>query len=162
MSRADLAWLAVAAYALHVMEEQILDWPGSARRSIHLSIDYTNYRVMTTVYLILGAVAAMLVGSQPLLALGYAAFLLINAAFFHIWPMIRVGAMVPGIITAVFLFLPIGIAQYNLTAVQPRDYVISIIIGAVAVLFPLTLLKYAGEFGGRRSHEAPRARRGRR
>jgi hypothetical protein len=160
-SRGDLAWLAVAAYALHVMEEQITDWPGSARRSIHLSIDYANYRVITTVYLILGAVAAMLVGSQPLAALGFAAFLLINAAYFHIWPMIKMGSLAPGIITAVFLFLPIGIAQYYLTATQPRDYVISIVIGAVIVIFPLALIKYSGVFSGGRSHgsEAPRSRR---
>ena len=104
LSRGDLAWLAVAAYALHVMEEQISDWPAAARRSMHLSIEYANYRVITTVYLILGAVAAYLVASLPVLALGFAAFLLINALYFHIWPMVRVGGLVGGIITAVFLF----------------------------------------------------------
>jgi Na+/H+-translocating membrane pyrophosphatase len=164
LSRGDLAWLAVAAYALHVMEEQILDWPAAARRSIQLSIDYTNYRVITTVYLILGAVAAYLFGSLPVLALGFAAFLLINALYFHIWPMIRMNGLAPGIITAVFLFLPIAIAQYYVPGIPARDYWISIVIGVVLVVFPLALLHYRSEFAGGASHggDAPRKRRARR
>jgi hypothetical protein len=160
MSRTDLAWLAVAAYALHIMEEQILDWLGAARRAIHLSMDYANYRLITTVFLILGAVSAMLAASQPIFALSFAAFLLINAVYFHIWPMIRTGTPVPGIVTAVLLFLPIGIAQYNVSATQPRDYVISIVLGALSILFPLALIKYSGAFaGGRDKNAAPPRRR---
>jgi hypothetical protein len=164
LSRGDLAWLAVAAYALHVMEEQILDWPAAARRSIRLSIEHANYRVITTVYLILGAVAAFLVGSLPVLALGFAAFLVINAVYFHIWPMIRTGGLVPGIITAVFLFLPIAIAQYYAPGIPPRDYWLSAVIGIVEVVFPLALLHYRSAFAGSASHggEAPRKRRARR
>jgi hypothetical protein len=161
LSRGDLAWLAVAAYALHVMEEQILDWPAAARRSIQLSIDYANYRVITTVYLILGAVAAFLVGSLPVLALGFAAFLLINAVYFHIWPMLRVGGLVGGIITAVFLFLPIAIAQYYTPGIAPRDYWLSAVIGLVLVVFPMALIHYRRAFAGGSSHgdAAPRKRR---
>jgi hypothetical protein len=164
LSRGDLAWLAVAAYALHVMEEQLLDWPAAARRSIKLSIEYTNYRVITAVYLILGAVAAFLVGSLPVLALGFAAFLLINAVYFHIWPMIQAGGLVGGIITAVFLFLPIGIAQYYAPGIPVRDYWISAVIGIVLVAFPLTLLHYRRAFAGGGSHggQAPRKGRARR
>ena len=164
LSRGDLAWLAVAAYALHVMEEQISDWPAAARRSMHLSIEYANYRVITTVYLVLGAVAAFLFGSLPVLALGFAAFLLINAVYFHIWPMIRAGGLVGGIITAVFLFLPIGIAQYYAPGIPQRDYWISIVIGVVLVVFPLALLHYRRAFAGGASHggEAPHKRRARR
>jgi uncharacterized protein with HXXEE motif len=161
LSRGDFAWLAVAAYALHIMEEQISDWPSAARRSIRLSIDYANYRVITTVYLILGAVAAYLVGSLPVLALGFAAFLLINAVYFHIWPMIRAGGLVGGIITAVFLFLPIGIAQYYVPGTSARDYWLSAVIGIVLVVFPLALLHYRREFAGGGHSEAPR-KRGRR
>lgn len=161
LSRGDLAWLAVAAYALHVMEEQISDWPAAARRSMQLSIEYASYRVITTVYLILGAVAAYLVGSLPVLALGFAAFLLINALYFHIWPMIRVGGLVGGIITAVFLFLPIGIVQYYLPGTTQRDYWLSVVIGVVLVAFPLALIHYRSAFAGGGSHgsQAPAKRR---
>jgi hypothetical protein len=158
LSRGDLAWLAVAAYALHVMEEQILDWPAAARRSIHLSIEHANYRVITTVYLILGAVAAYLSASLPVLALGFAAFLLINAVYFHIWPMIHAGGLVGGIITAVFLFLPIGIAQYYVPGIAPRDYWLSAVIGIVIVVFPLALIHYRGAFAGHGTQAAPKRR----
>ena len=145
MSRSDLAWLAVAAYALHIMEERILDWLGSARKALHIQLEQENYRLVETVFLILGAVAAILAGSQPLFALSFAAFLLINAIFFHIWPMARTGGQFsPGVITGVFLFLPIGYAQYKLTALQPNDYVISIIIGGAVILSPLVLMKMRG------------------
>jgi len=151
MSRTDLAWLAVAAYALHIMEERILDWLGSARKSLHIRLEQENYRVVEAVFLILGAVAAILSVTMPLLALSFAAFLLINAIFFHIWPMARTGGQYsPGVITAVFLFLPLGIAQYRLIATQPSDYVLSIIIGGAVILSPLVLIKMRQHpsFGG--------------
>ena len=93
MSRTDLAWLAVAAYALHIMEERILDWLGSARKSLHIQLEQENYRVVEAVFLILGAVAAMLAPTLQLMPLSFAAFLLINAIFFHIWPMARTGGL---------------------------------------------------------------------
>ncbi|HET9384541.1 MAG TPA: hypothetical protein VFO67_05295 [Gemmatimonadales bacterium] len=65
MSRTDLAWLAVAAYALHIMEERLLDWLGSARRSLQITMEQDNYRLIEGVFLILGAVAAMVAASLP-------------------------------------------------------------------------------------------------
>src|SRR5260370_248821 len=44
MWRADvLAWLAVAAYALHIMEERILDWPSSMKQPLKLSLAVASY-----------------------------------------------------------------------------------------------------------------------
>ena len=162
LSRGDLAWLAVAAYALHVMEEQILRLAGGSAavdpaldriRQLpghHHGLSHSRRR---------GGVP---VGSLPVLALGFAAFLLINALYFHIWPMIRVGGLVGGIITAVFLFLPIGIVQYYLPGTTQRDYWLSVVIGVVLVAFPLALIHYRSSFAGGGSHgsQAPAKRRG--
>jgi hypothetical protein len=142
MSRTDLAWLAVAAYALHIMEERMLDWLGSARKSLDLTIEQDNYRLIEAVFLILGAVAAMVSASLPIIALSFAGFLLVNAIFFHLWPMVRTGGQFsPGVITAVILFLPIAYYQYRMSASQPADYVLSLIIGAAVILSPLALMK---------------------
>ena len=152
MSRTDLAWLAVAAYALHIMEERILDWLGSAKKSLDLSMEEENYRLIEIVFLILGAVAAQVSGNLPIIALSFAAFLLINAIFFHIWPMVRTGGQFsPGVITAVIFFLPIAYYQYRLSATQPADYVLSLIIGGAVILSPLALLMMRDQpaFGGR-------------
>ena len=157
MSRTDLAWLAVAAYALHIMEERILDWLGSARKSLDLTIEQENYRLVEGVFLILGAVAALVSANLPIIALSFAAFLLVNAIFFHIWPMVRTGGQFsPGVITAVILFLPIAYYQYRLSASQPADYVLSVIIGGAVILSPLALLmmRERPAFGGRASSAA--------
>jgi hypothetical protein len=141
MSRTDLAWLAVAAYALHIMEERFLDWLGSVRKSLDLTIEQEQYRLVEGVFLILGAVAALVSANLPIVALSFAAFLLINAIFFHIWPMVRTGGQFsPGVITAVILFLPIVYYQYRLSAAQPADYVLSLIIGGAVIFSPVALL----------------------
>ena len=89
MWRADvLAWLAVAAYALHTMEERILDWHSSMRKSLKLSMDVDHYRIIARVFFVLGAIAAVLTGTFPVAARAFAVFLLINTIVFHIWPMI--------------------------------------------------------------------------
>src|SRR5271167_589180 len=93
-----LAWLAVAAYALHLMEERILNWPESIRKTIKLPIEHENYRIITSVFFILGVIAAILVGSASVFALGFGVFLLINAVVFHIWPMISTQRFSPGAI----------------------------------------------------------------
>ena len=101
MWRADvLAWLAVAAYALHIMEERILDWHSSMKKSLKLSMDVDSYHVIGRVFLVLGAIAAFIFGSLPELARAFAVFLLINAVIFHIWPMIRTQTFSPGAWTA--------------------------------------------------------------
>jgi hypothetical protein len=165
MSRTDLAWLAVAAYALHIMEERILDWLGSARKSLDLTMEQENYRVVEGVFLVLGVVAAMVASTMPLIALSFAAFLLINAIFFHFWPMARSGGQFsPGAITSV-LFLIIAWYQYTLTPLQPRDYIASLIIGGAVIFSPIALLKMREYplFSGSGSAPAPaaKARRGR-
>jgi hypothetical protein len=167
MSRTDLAWLAVAAYALHIMEERILDWLSSARKSLDLTMEQENYRLLEMVFLILGAVAALVSVNMPIIALSYAAFLLINAIFFHIWPMVRTGGQFsPGVITSVILFLPIAYYQYRMSASQPADYVLSVIIAGIVVLSPFALMMMREQpaFGGRAgaaSAPAAKAKRGR-
>ena len=143
MSRTDLAWLAVAAYALHVLEEHILDWQSSARKQMNLSMEWDHYVTVEVVLLILGAVAAMLVGSQPIFALAFAAFLVINVTFFHLLPMVVSGGKFsPGIITGVVLFYPLAWKQYQLAGTVSQETLIwAVIIGAAIILWPVLLLK---------------------
>jgi hypothetical protein len=71
---------------------------------------------------------------------------LINGTFFHILPFIRTGrCFSPGLITAVVLFWPIGIACYWAAASEGKltsgVLVGSLIIGAVLMACPVVLLK---------------------
>jgi uncharacterized protein with HXXEE motif len=143
MWRADvLAWLAVAAYALHIMEERILDWHSSMKKSLKLSMDVDSYHVIGRVFLVFGAIAAFIFGSLPELARAFAVFLLINTIVFHIWPMIRTQTFSPGSWTAIFLFLPIVYMTYVAANLPPAGWIWPVVIGIAITAFPILLLQY--------------------
>jgi hypothetical protein len=142
MSLTILAWLAVGAYALHILEEHILGWFAWARKTMNLSMEWSTYTTIETVLLILGAVAAMLASVMPVLALGFVALLVINVTFFHIVPMlISGGQFSPGTISGVVLFYPLGYYAFTGGGVTPSILMWSIVIGAAAILWPVVLLK---------------------
>jgi len=145
MWRADvLAWLAVAAYALHIMEERILDWHSSMKKSLKLSMDVDSYHVIGRVFLVLGAIAAFIFGSLPDAARAFAVFLLINTIVFHIWPMARTQTFSPGSWTAIFLFLPIVYMTYVVANLPPAGWIWPVVIGIAITAFPILLLQYGG------------------
>ena len=145
MPLADLLWLCVAAYGLHVLEEFQFDWRNWARAVIKLPVEWTDFYIVNALVIVLGVVAANLV-RQPALALAFPALMLINALFFHVLPMIRThGRYSPGVFTAVLLFFPLGIACYHraLSAglVGWPGVVLSFIIGALLMASPIVLLQ---------------------
>ncbi len=143
MWRADvLAWLAVAAYALHIMEERILDWHSSMKKSLKFSMDVDHYRIIGRVFFVLGAIAAVLIVNFPDAARAFAVFLLINTIVFHIWPMIRTQQFSPGSLTAVFLFLPIVYMTYVVANLPPAGWILPAVIAIVITAFPLLLLEF--------------------
>jgi hypothetical protein len=145
MWRADvIAWLAVAAYALHIMEERILDWHSSMKKSMKLSMDVDSYHVIGRVFLVLGAIAAFLVSPAPDLARAFAVFLLINALVFHVWPWISTQKFSPGSVTAIFLFLPIVYATWSVSNLPANGWILPVAIGVAVTVFPVLLLQYGG------------------
>jgi hypothetical protein len=160
MSLTVLAWLAVGAYALHILEEHILGWHGWARKTINLSMDWDAYTTVEVVLLILGAIAAMLAPAMPILALAYAAFLIINVTFFHLLPMIISGGKFsPGIITGIVLFYPIGYYAYAGVSLPMSTILGSIVIGAAIILWPVALLKMRQQPYFRSSGDGPARRK---
>ena len=117
MSLVSLAWLSMAAYAIHVMEEYTFDWRHWARAVIKLPVEWSDFYVTNAVVVALGVAQAMLAPALPLAALTYASLMLINAVFFHILPMLRArGRFSPGVATAVTLFIPLSIAVWHRAA----------------------------------------------
>jgi hypothetical protein len=107
-----------------------------------LSMEWDAYATTEVVLLILGAIAAMLTPALPVLALGYAAFLVINVTFFHLIPMIVAGGRFsPGIITGILLFYPIGFYSFSGSGLPQSTVVWGIVIGAAVILWPVLLLK---------------------
>jgi Protein of unknown function with HXXEE motif len=145
MQLPDLLWLATACYGVHVLEEYQLDWRDWARSALGLPVEWSDFYVVNALVVVLGIVAANLADRAPTLALAYPALMLINAAFFHVLPVIRMGGRFsPGLFTAVVLFFPVGIACYWCAASDGHlgagTLIGSLVLGAVLMATPVVLL----------------------
>ena len=143
------AWLALAAYALHIMEEFALDWREWARNVIGLPVEWTDFYITNAIVIVLGVVQAQLANVLPIVALSFAALMLINATVFHVLPIMATnGRFSPGTITAVLLFYPIGIGMYRYAAAHgmlTRGVLLgSMLGGAVLMAYPIVLLRLKG------------------
>lgn len=113
MTLSELSWLAMAAYAAHVLEEFVLDWRNWARSVVGLPVEWADFYVTNAVVVALGIAQAQLAATLVLPPLAYAALMLINATFFHVVPFLRTkGRYSPGLSTALVLFYPLGIAMF--------------------------------------------------
>ena len=150
MSLTVLAWLAVAAYALHVVEEHILGWYDWARKTMNISLGWNEYVITEAAILLLGIVAAVL--GNPTYIVDFATLLLINVIFFHLLPMLANGGRFsPGVISGLFLFLPLAWTVYKTQTMAQNDLVWAVVLGIGLILWPMFLLKLRGTayFSGR-------------
>jgi hypothetical protein len=146
MTLQSWAWLATAAYAVHVMEEYTFNWRDWARGALGLPVEWNDFYLTNSVVIVLGIVSAELAPALPVAPLAYASLMLINAVLFHIWQAIRAkGRFSPGVVTAIALFLPIGVAEFIEAS---REGVLStavavgaIVAGATLMAFPIMMLK---------------------
>lgn len=138
-------WLCVGAYAVHMLEEFMLDWRNWARAVIGLPVEWVDFFVTNSIVVVLGLVAANLVTALPVVALAFPALMVINALVFHIFPVIRTkGRYSPGVFTAVVLFLPIAWFTFGASR-QAGVLAIStgigaFVIGALLMATPIVLL----------------------
>lgn len=145
LSLTDLTWIAVACYALHMLEEFELDWRDWARAVVGLPVEWADFYFVNAVAIVIGIAAANLAATVPMLALGFPALMLINATFFHVLPTITTrGRFSPGLFTAIVLFYPVGIACYWRAFADGLGWSAalgSLLIGALLMASPVVLLK---------------------
>ena len=146
LSLTELSWLALGAYSVHMLEEFTFNWRDWARNVLHLSVSWEQFYITNAIVVVLGIVAAELAGSLPAVALGFPALMLINATFFHVLPfLVTRGRFSPGLITAVILFYPIGIACYWRAAADGHlgatTLAGSLLLGAALMASPVVMLK---------------------
>jgi hypothetical protein len=113
-----LFWAPLTAATLHIVEE--FAWPGGFlawyrlyRPGIANSLT-ARYAVVVNGILLLACLGAGLLGSSPrgvALWLTVVALLLSNVGF-HVLASIRTRAYCPGLVTAVLLYLPLGLFGY--------------------------------------------------
>lgn len=144
MNHQFILWVALLAYALHMLEEYFYNWKDWAVKTFNIPATWTDFYLVNTFVLFMGLCCASIGWNCIWLALIYPGFMLINAIFFHIIPIIRFRNFSPGIITAILLFLPvIGFSYYY--ALQNGgtylDIGLSILIGAICMYYPIILQK---------------------
>lgn len=146
LSLTGLTWLALAAYTIHILEEFTFDWRDWARNVLHLAVSWEQFYITNAVVVVLAIVAAELAATAPVLALGFPALMLINATFFHVLPFLLTrGRFSPGLVSALVLFYPIGIACYWRAAIDGRldggSLAGSLALGAALMASPVVMLK---------------------
>ena len=96
-------------------------------------MEWTDFYLTNALVLIIGIAQAELAPALALAPLAFAALMLINATFFHVLPFIRTrGRFSPGIVTAIFIFYPLGIGEFA-KATAERRLSFGIAIGAFAI-----------------------------
>lgn len=140
----SLLWLCVAAYGIHVLEEYMLNWRAWARNVLKLPAEWNDFYITNALVIVLGMACAMTAAQWPILALGFPALMLINAVFFHVAPfLVTRGRFSPGLLTAVLLFLPLGISTFRSVQLDASQIAISIGIGVLLMVTPIFFLKMA-------------------
>ena len=145
MTLQTLAWLSMAAYAAHILEEFTLDWRNWARAVIKLPVEWNDFYVTNAVVIVLGIVQAELGTALPLAPLMFASLMLINALFFHVLPFVRMGGRFsPGLITAILLFFPAGLAVWlrakSEGVLDIETGLLAVAGGAFLMAYPIVML----------------------
>jgi hypothetical protein len=145
MSLSILVWLAVGAYALHIIEEHVLDWFGWARKTMNLNMARETYVTIEAAFVVLGVAAAMAASAVPIVGLAFIAMLVINVTFFHLLPMaMSGGGFSPGTISGL-LFYVIGWSALMNSGATGTNVTWAAVIGAAVILWPMLLLKLKRE-----------------
>lgn len=125
MTLTTAAWLAMAAYSLHIMEEHSFDWRNWARDVIKLPVEWPDFYVTNATVVAVGIAQAMLASSMPLVSLGFTGLMLINALFFH---------FLPSIVCSWSTALSTGAADIG-------TIVLGVVLGAVLMAYPVVMLR---------------------
>lgn len=140
MTLPTLAWIAVAAYAVHMMEEFSFNWRDWARAVLKLPVEWGDFYVTNAVVIVLGIAQAFLAPTLAVAPLGFASLMAINAIFFHILPvLVTKGRFSPGLFTAVVLFLPVA---WIVWAKAIEDGLVNAQTAAIAILGAALLMAY--------------------
>jgi len=144
MTHEYVLWIVVIACALHVLEETLLDFVGVAQRIAPFRMTLPDFYVVNATMIIGAGVGAFIGWQEPAISLITPALIAINAVFFHIGGALVMRRFVPGLITAVVVYLPVAAWVYTAAAADgiltPSVIVLSTIGGALAQAFPIALL----------------------
>jgi hypothetical protein len=139
----SLLWILVFAYALHILEEYFMDWQSWAEQLARRPVSWTDFYLINAA-VIIGGICMAVVGWQiPSFSLMLPALMLINGILVHLLPSLIRWQYAPGLVTAVVLFVPLGVWAFY-TAFEDGVLTHQILLlaslgGVVLMLVPLAL-----------------------
>lgn len=137
----------VAAYGFHVVEEFVFDWQTWARQVLRLPARWEDFYVTNCLVIVIGAVAVAIAPAWPGVALGFPGLMLINGVFMHVLPFfLHRGRFSPGLITAVLLFLPLGVATMRSVPFNPAVLATAFLTGAALLATPIAFIILKNKF----------------
>lgn len=141
-----ILWICVAVYAIHIAEEKVLDWKKwFDPKTIQFKLGSSDFFVMQGIKLIIGFCCAMVSWRNASFSLLFPALILLSAIFSHIIPAIKMRKFNPGLLTSIFLLLPVGLWAYHGASrdmiLTPMAIVLSILFGALVKWSPRVFLK---------------------
>jgi hypothetical protein len=141
-----ILWIALMAYALHIIEEYTFNWKKWASDILKLPLGYDHFAVTNGAVIVLGVACAQVGWNCSAFALSMPALMLINATFMHVFPFLKTkGRFSAGLITSILLFWPIGawsyMGAYDDGVLNARVIVLSFVFGALLLAFPIISLK---------------------
>ena len=133
-----MLWFCVGAYGIHVLEEFVFDWKNWARQVLHLPVVSEDFYLTNCLVIVVGIVAVWVAPEYPAIATSLPALMLINGILMHIFPfLLKRGRFSPGLITAVLLFLPLGVNTIRVGHLDTRGVLTSFIVGALLLATPI-------------------------
>ncbi len=154
-SHSWVLWVGVIAAALHVIEEYSEGWVTWANFEIgpRLGVTFTEGEFfVTNAALIFSALAGAAIGWwAPAVSLAVPALFVINAVFFHMLPSARGDRLIPGTLSAVFVYLPVSVWMFWAASEDGRldfgTFIGAFVIGAALMAYPLLILVLKSKIG---------------
>ena len=110
--RSWVLWAVVAAVGVHVIEEYALNFIGWAALALRTPLTWQDFHLVNAGVTVYGIACAAVGWRVPSFSLSTAALVVLNAVGFHGGSSILTGQYSPGTLTALLLFLPVGIGAY--------------------------------------------------
>lgn len=136
-------WLLTVAYAAHILEEYVLDWRTWAEKSSGLKMEWTEFFVANFAVIIFGIAAAAVGFGFPIFSYMFVGLATVNALFAHIGTTIVKKRFSPGLITSVFLFLPLSAWAYYIAwqkGILTIPFISITVLGGFLIMgFPILL-----------------------
>jgi hypothetical protein len=136
-------WLAATAIAMHTIEERLLNWLPWGRRRLRYNGTWEHYYVLTGALGLAGVAAAVIGWRFPIYAVGLLVEMYIDAIFLHIAPTIWYREFSPGVLSSVFIYLPVAsVCLYYAASdgvLSPAVLVLGFLLGLVFHLWPFIL-----------------------